>query len=43
MRRSHASSAANFIPIGGDVTTESPWRDSRKTASRARFDERSRR
>jgi len=30
-------------PIRRDVTTESPSRDSRKTAARARFDERSRR
>ncbi|HWK30867.1 MAG TPA: hypothetical protein VNR20_02165 [Terriglobales bacterium] len=32
--------AAKFIPIDRDMTTESPSRDSRKTAACARFDER---
>jgi hypothetical protein len=43
MRRSRASSATNFIRIDRDTPTESPSRDSRKTATCTRSDERSRR
>jgi len=43
MRCSRAPSAAHFIPIDGDATTESPSRDSRETATCTRSGERSRR